>query len=193
MQAGKCRGGITVMSFVDFNFYPVVLILLLLLLFLQAILKKRSSLHNTLKKAILLVFSLWVAGLYDIRFSICLAAVSVITYVSALIIGNAQDGKRGMVTGISVGILIAVLCYFKYVNFLMDSVFAAVGKNWNALSIILPIGISFYIFSAVSYVLDVNWGYSGRQKFSGCGAVSVIFPENCLRSGGPCGRFPAPA
>ena len=57
-----------------------------------------------------------------------------------------------------------MLCYFKYVNFFLDSLYQALGvppKDQYLLEVIVPFGISFYTFEAISYTVDV---YQGRLK-----------------------------
>lgn len=53
---------------------------------------------------------------------------------------------------------LALLGYFKYTNFILFNWSAIVQNNFQPLDIFLPIGISFYTFQSVSYVLDVYWG-----------------------------------
>ena len=50
---------------------------------------------------------------------------------------------------------LCILCYFKYANFFIRSVNDLVGSSFDSLSIILPVGISFYTFSTISYIVDV--------------------------------------
>lgn len=57
----------------------------------------------------------------------------------------------------SAGILVA----FKYTNFLLWNVDAIIGRNFQPLDIILPIGISFYTFRTISYIVDV---YKGKLQ-----------------------------
>ena len=50
---------------------------------------------------------------------------------------------------------IGVLCYFKYANFFMWNWTQMIGGNFQPLDIILPVGISFYTFQSISYIVDV--------------------------------------
>jgi alginate O-acetyltransferase complex protein AlgI len=73
---------------------------------------------------------------------------------------------RRMLVGLSVAANLGLLCYFKYANFFLDSLaqtLRALGAetSFPVLSVILPIGISFYTFEAISYVVDV---YHGRLR-----------------------------
>lgn len=72
-----------------------------------------------------------------------------------------KDEKKKILLGISVFFNLSVLGFFKYYNFFIDSwinALSAIGytieNNWT-LSIILPIGISFYTFQTMSYTIDI--------------------------------------
>ena len=61
----------------------------------------------------------------------------------------------------SICVNLGVLCYFKYVNFFLDSLYQAFGtavKDRYLLEVIIPFGISFYTFEAISYTVDVYRG-----------------------------------
>ena len=58
---------------------------------------------------------------------------------------------------LSVGVSLGILFYFKYTNFFLGNFHAVMGNNFQPLDIFLPIGISFYTFQSISYVLDVYW------------------------------------
>ncbi len=58
---------------------------------------------------------------------------------------------------LSVGVSLGILFYFKYTNFFLSNFYAIAGENFQPLDIFLPIGISFYTFQSISYVLDVYW------------------------------------
>lgn len=56
---------------------------------------------------------------------------------------------------ISVVANLSLLGYFKYLNFFIDIFNKSVGKHVSELDIVLPIGISFFTFQGLSYVVDV--------------------------------------
>lgn len=71
-----------------------------------------------------------------------------------------DPSRAGLWTGIGVVGCLAVLGVFKYLNFFMESLAALVGTTASELGyhwqLILPIGISFYVFQCVSYLVDVH-------------------------------------
>ena len=152
------------MSFTDWYFYPAVTGLILGLIFIQSAMKGRKALANRLMKAALLGFSYLSMWLYDYRFCLCITVVILITYYGAMKLEYLDGRRKKYLTILLVGLLLGMLGIFKYLNFFMSTVMRVAGREWNSLKIILPIGISFYIFSAVGYVLDVSWGYVGAEK-----------------------------
>ena len=65
---------------------------------------------------------------------------------------------------VSVSLCLLFLIYFKYINFFIDNINALVKTSIPALNVIMPIGISFYTFQIISYILDVYYGRVEKQK-----------------------------
>ena len=103
------------------------------------------------------VFYAW----WDWRFVFLLAASTVGNHAAARAISRAtQRGVRKLILGVAVAFDLGLLGYFKYAGFLVSSAENALTRvglpssSW-ALSVTLPIGISFFTFMALSYVIDV--------------------------------------
>lgn len=67
--------------------------------------------------------------------------------------------KRKLFVTLSLCINLGMLGYFKYFNFLGELFTMAAGGEWLKMNIFLPVGISFFTFQSISYVIDV---YRGR-------------------------------
>ena len=79
-------------------------------------------------------------------------------YSFAILITRAKQVLwRKIWLTLSVGVSLGILAYFKYTNFFIENWDAIAGNNFQPLDIFLPIGISFYTFQSISYVLDVYW------------------------------------
>lgn len=117
----------------------------------------------------LLAASYYFYACWDARYLLLLLFSTVVTYLSGLGIEWCRKqqwttekrlkGKRSCVA-ISVLLNVGMLCYFKYTNFFLENlraVFAAVNIQLKIpeVSIVLPVGISFFTFQALSYTLDV--------------------------------------
>lgn len=110
------------------------------------------------KEVFLLIASYFFYGYWDWRFMFLLLAVTFFAYLTALFVHK----KAALVTGIVIPL--AVLGFFKYFNFFLSSFSVLVGGKMGVLNIILPVGISFYTFQALSYVIDVKRGLIKAEK-----------------------------
>jgi alginate O-acetyltransferase complex protein AlgI len=139
-------------------------------------------LGHELKKRVLLVASCIFYAAWDYRYLALLLAVSVIDYYCAARIAATGDQRRrrGWVT-FSVASNLAILAYFKYYNFFVDSLnplLAWSGLHLPVLQILLPAGISFYTFKSMSYTIDVY-----RREIEPCTSLMdyatfvTFFPE----------------
>lgn len=109
----------------------------------------------------LLVASYVFYGFWDWRFLGLILLSTVVDYVIGLKLHQeAEDRRRKRLLWLSLGMNLGLLGIFKYFNFFIDT-FAVVleqaglSANLPALSIILPVGISFYTFQTLSYTIDI--------------------------------------
>ena len=65
---------------------------------------------------------------------------------------------------LSVSLCLFFLVYFKYTNFFISNLNSILKQDIKALNVIMPIGISFYTFQIISYILDVYYGKVEKQK-----------------------------
>jgi alginate O-acetyltransferase complex protein AlgI len=96
-------------------------------------------------------------GYWDWRFCGLLAFSTLTSFVAALAIARTPSvrTRRGWLVA-SVALDLGILGFFKYYNFFADNV-TAVAPGWAlpALRVVLPVGISFYTFHTISYIVDV--------------------------------------
>ena len=79
---------------------------------------------------------------------------------------------------VTVGFGLFLLGFFKYTDFLLRTVNQVTGLNITLLNLALPIGISFYTFQTISYVIDVYRGAARVQKnIISYGAYVTMFPQ----------------
>lgn len=153
-----------VISFVFAVFLAVVFILL----FAVNKIVQDDKMAVKVANVILLLASYIFIGYADYRFAVVLAVLTVVTYYSA-------QNRKAQKFGIIVAILI--LCYFKYTNFFLDSLADIFGTNHATLNIILPLGVSFYTFSAISYIVDVSRGTISTSNLMDVALYLAYFPK----------------
>ncbi|HIB37494.1 MBOAT family O-acyltransferase [Mesonia sp.] len=138
-------------SFTFLIFLPIVFILYWFLL------KKSFRAQNIL----LLIASYVFYGWWDYRFlSLILVSTLVDYFVGLKLSETEKKASRKWLLAVSLLFNLGLLCYFKYANFFIDSwveAWGSVGVNFNisSLSVILPVGISFYTFQTLSYTIDI--------------------------------------
>lgn len=102
-------------------------------------------------------------GYWDWRYCILLLFSSVVSFWAALAIAqsNSSSTRRAILIG-AISVDLSLLGFFKYYNFFAQNV-ARLIPDWAPplFHIVLPIGISFYTFHTISYVVDV---YAGRVR-----------------------------
>lgn len=120
-----------------------------------------ACLRNAVLLAASLVFYAWGEPIY-VAVMLCVIALS---YIGARLIEAVQEGwLKCVVVGSTVGSILGVLAYFKYTGFILQNLPLPKGVDVPFIEIIMPIGISFYTFQALSYVIDVYRGEVSAQK-----------------------------
>ncbi|HYT76668.1 MAG TPA: MBOAT family O-acyltransferase [Vicinamibacterales bacterium] len=110
---------------------------------------------------LLLIASYYFYAAWDYRFVTLLAASTIVDYTCGRVLGRMTDRRRRRaVMWVSIGFNLAMLGFFKYFNFFaanLQALFGALGwqVDFVTLRVLLPIGISFYTFVTMSYVIDV--------------------------------------
>ena len=108
-------------------------------------------------KLFVLGASYWFYAAWDRRFVLLLAAMTLVSAAAAhLNSGSERSGVCKAAVFVGVGFDLVVLGFFKYYGFFTQSLEANLGISSPALSIVLPVGISFFTFQAISYVVDVH-------------------------------------
>lgn len=150
-----------------FYFLPCVLILYLIA-------------PKCLKNTVLLLSSLVFYAWGEPRYVIWMLLAITLGYIFGLLIERFKEKKRisKLFMILSVVSSLAMLGYFKYVDFFIGNFNAITGLSVPLLKIALPIGISFYTFQILSYTVDVYRGDVAAQKNPiDLAAYVALFPQ----------------
>ena len=134
---------------------------------------------RTLKNPVLLIFSLLFYGWGEPRYVFLMISTVFLGYIGGLLIEKYKDKVLSKIFLIlSSAFILSFLLYFKYANFFIENISLVTGISTKALNIVLPIGISFYTFQILSYVIDVYRGDVKAQKNPVTLATYVsLFPQ----------------
>ncbi len=117
------------------------------------------------RNIILLVSSLIFYAWGGPALVLLLCLMTFVCWIGALIVDqNGMPGVRRTLCGITVAICIGILFIYKYAGFTLSVTYSIFNINSVVPSIALPIGISFYTFQLISYVIDVCRGEVEAQK-----------------------------
>ena len=115
-----------------------------------------------MQNLLIVIASYFFYGWWDWRFLLLISITSLCSYVSGLLISFFEQNhfRRKTVCAVNILLNIGILCLFKYFNFFTDNfrlLFDGFGYQLDfvTIDVILPVGISFYTFQALSYTLDV--------------------------------------
>jgi len=132
-----------------------------------------------LKNGVLLLASLTFYAWGEPKYVILMIASICVGYVSGLLIEAISDLKwKKCVLVVAVCVCLGLLGYFKYAGFFLENFALLTGLKVPVLKIALPIGISFYTFQILSYVVDVYRGEAPVQKnVVHLAAYVAMFPQ----------------
>lgn len=120
--------------------------------------------ENERRKLFLLLASWFFYAQWDWRFVALLIASAVLNWgVAALIARSDEAGRRKLLVGVGVAANLLILGVFKYYGFFVEQAGELLARfGWERdvplLEIVLPVGISFFTFQGISYVVDVHRG-----------------------------------
>src|SRR3569623_970016 len=113
--------------------------------------------------------SLIFYAMWDARFVILLISSITFNYGAGYLIGSRQaigaypKAKLILITAITANL--ALLGYFKYTNFFIESINALAGHQLTALNIILPLGISLFTITQIAFLINIHHVITHKYKF----------------------------
>ena len=122
--------------------------------------------NRTWRNGLLLVLSLFFYAWGEPKYVVMMLAATVVAYAGGLVIETlrGRPKARKVAFVLTVCLVTANLLVFKYANFLWDTLNSIVSTGVTLPTIALPIGISFYTFQILSYVIDLYWGKVHVQR-----------------------------
>ncbi|WP_337104018.1 MBOAT family O-acyltransferase [Paenibacillus sp. YIM B09110] len=108
-------------------------------------------------------------------------AIVLFNYFVGTMIVRAKESGRGFLAGLmlTIGLIQNVGClgYYKYTNFFLENVNAALGRPYTLMEIALPLGISFFTFQLIAYLVDCYRGKVDEFSFINFLVFTTFFPQ----------------
>jgi len=163
-----------------FNSIPFFIFLSIVFVLYWIAFKKQHKMQNVL----LLVGSYVFYGWWDYRFLALILASTLVDYIVGIALARQENkNTRKQLLWVSLIFNFALLGFFKYYNFFIDSWVDAwqlfgITMHTSTLNIILPVGISFYTFQTLSYTIDIyRKKLTPTHNFIEFAAYVAFFPQ----------------
>lgn len=132
----------------------------------------------TLGQLFLLGMSLWFYGYFNVAYLFIIIASILINYGVYLLIDKFRVRpacRRLMAAGVAANV--GILFYYKYMDFFIGNVNALFRTNLSLLRIVLPLGISFFTFQQISFIVDAYRGELPRYNLLYYASFVAFFPQ----------------
>ena len=147
-----------------YYFLPLVLIIYLIV-------------PNKLKNIVLLIFSLLFYFYGEPKYIIILLLSCFINYISGMLIEKYRN-KSKLILVLCISYNVIQLLYFKYTDFFITNINNIFNTNIGLFRIVMPIGISFFTFQTLSYVVDVyRKDVKASKNFFDFATYVSLFPQ----------------
>lgn len=146
--------------------------------FLPAVLLLHFIAPRKLKNFVLLAASLVFYAWGEQRLVVLLGISLAVHYVSGIVIEKFRGKALSkIVLWASSLVSLGMICYYKYMDFFIDTINSVFRADIPLLKIALPIGISFYTFQLISYQIDVYRGMDAEKNIIDFGTYISFFPQ----------------
>ena len=137
-----------------------------------------SHLKNSLYQRIFLIAaSLFFYGYYNITYLLLIAASITVNYVAACLIQRTSGRASGAILTAGVLFNIGLIGYFKYYDFFVENINAVFGSSFALKHILLPLGISFFTFQQLSFLVSVWRGEEKVERLRDYCLFVTFFPQ----------------
>jgi alginate O-acetyltransferase complex protein AlgI len=162
--------------FMLFNSFAYILLFVPFVFAFYFLISKYCSF--TFAKVFLVTASLFFYGWWKPVYLGLLILSIFVNYVVASIIQWSKyklSGRYFLIAGIIFNL--SLLAYFKYANFFMDNVNAALSSHFTLATIVLPLGISFFTFTQIAFLVDIYRGIAKKGSFINYCLFVSYFPH----------------
>ncbi len=128
----------------------------------------------SIAQVFLLGMSLWFYGYFNVSYLLIIIVSVCLNYIVYLLLDKYHK-KSLMVLGVLANL--GILMYFKYMDFFISNINMAFHKDIALLNIALPLGISFFTFQQVSFVVDAYKGEVPKYNFLHYACFVTYFPQ----------------
>ena len=121
-----------------------------------------------------------------VRDTLLLAAAVAVHYTLARMMSGRRRGLRRFLLALALAADLYGLVYFKYAAFILENLGKLTGTTFSLVQLVLPLGVSFYLFQSAGYLIDVYRGAAAEKNLLRYAAFTAAFPQLVM---GPILRY----
>lgn len=134
--------------------------------------------HDKAALCFLLGMSLWFYGYFHIRYLVIILFSVAVNFLFYRMLRKASAQKnRNSILAVGLAVNLLVLAYFKYMDFFITILNVTLGLSLPLLRIMLPLGISFFTFQQISFLIDAWRGECPAYSFLEYACYVTYFPQ----------------
>ena len=156
-----------------FNSYPFILLFLPITLWVFFWIGRTRP---PLAAGWLALASLFFYGWWNPAYVVLLVASIMVNFALGRTIAQATTRRKAWVT-LAIAANLGLLAYYKYANFFVATANQLTGAHWSLGEIVLPLGISFFTFTQIAYLVDTYKGYVTEYRFVHYVLFVTYFPH----------------
>lgn len=129
-------------------------------------------------KVFLAGMSLWFYGYFNVYYLLIIVFSILVNYILSFLITFSKTRltqRIGLITGILINL--GILFYFKYYDFFIENINYIFRSDFNLKHILLPLGISFFTFQQLSFIIDRCLGKAEHYSFINYATFVTFFPQ----------------
>lgn len=157
----------------QFNSYVFILLFLPITLLLYFLTNK---IHSQIGKLVLVIASIYFYAYLDWSTLIVFGISLAINYVFSRIVKKTGRGKKFFLA-VPIVVNVGLLLYFKYINFAITNINQLFGADWSLKELVLPLGISFFTFQQIAYVVAIYKNEIEHDSLLDYLAFILYFPK----------------
>ncbi len=159
-----------------FNSYSFIVVFLPVTVIIFFILSRAKL--TTGSKIWLIATSLFFYGWWNIVDLRVIAASILVNFASGVMLGRIRrDITRRLILAVGIGVNLSALAYYKYFNFFLSNINAFAGLHLKLAAISLPLGISFFTFTQIAYLVDTYRNEVKEVDFLNYALFVTFFPH----------------
>ena len=137
-----------------------------------------SHVNNSLvQRLFLIAASLFFYGYYNVRYLVLILASIVVNYVLAVGIQRSEGKKAKLFFVLGILFNVGLIGYYKYYDFFVENINAVFGSSFALKHILLPLGISFFTFQQLSFLVSVYKGEEHVEQLKDYCLFVSFFPQ----------------